>query len=536
MSVSPVTFVDIVSANVSSLTWSPRDSKPMFYESNLTLLGSSQEFYSTNTTQQVLLSVTANDFFGRSPPNIVYTQAWQSVYTPSGTFTFRSVSTNTMLGQLELYNNQSQLFLAPASGSNTLNNKESLAQFLVNVLNGPSRDPGGGFSSWTCPCQNADIQNAYCALGAWNFIARQIDLTLSNKLTTPMSPCMDPANTMFVSEGIGNIFNITAQIKRIRNLDRVFFRSVEATPKPCNGTVLFQLAALTCGELERDECPFYDSTTVTSCTTGINTRFGLDFSIQATVLGTNLVSSTRLCDNLSAVQKNTDCPLEGGQCMEVFLPLMLVNATLEVPVEPVPSTLPILSATSNAVCQLNSPGASLTSYLCHFERASFSMGLAMSEKPVILYPTETVIIPPDYRSFIETAVMDAANTVLRNNLGSQLTNAFSPFFQRAFAIAPLMDFVPVCLNMSQTTPFMDCPPNTIVVPPTTCDPCDECCLCMTGGDCGEKCRQRCACVNTFCAAVDRIEYPIWWKLVVVIFVLLAVVMVVGGGFMRGIQQ
>lgn len=529
MSVAPLTFVNLDSVNVSSLTW-PLGSSTIFYQDNDSLLGSNEEFYTTNSVQQVVFSVSQNNFFGRSPPNVQYTRAWQSEYLPSGSFTFRSVSTSVTLGNLSLFNSHTQLFVA--SSATIFNNKESLGQMVVNLLNGPANNPDNGYPSYTCPCQNESDTQAYCALGAWNFIAHQIILTLTNKVSSYMSPCMNPGNTMYVNEGVGNIFNVTAQIKRIRNLDRVRFRTLNATPKPCANSVLFQLAAVTCGQDERDSCPF--KTNSSSCSTAINTRLGLDFSIQATVLGTNLLSSSRLCDNLDPIGANQSCPLQGGQCLEVFLPLMLVNATLEVPVEPVPSNTPIASTTFNGLCAAQ--GSSLSAYIGRFDKSSFSFGLAMSEKPIILYPTDSFVIPPNFRTFVETAVMDAANTVFRNNLDQQLTDAFSPYFQKAFWIAPLMDLIPVCLNFSQTQLTMPCPSTEIVVPPSTCDPCDFCCLCYTGGDCGEKCRQRCGCVNTFCAAVDRIEYPIWWKLVIFIFILLGVVMLVGGGFMRGIQR
>jgi hypothetical protein len=526
MSVAPITFVNLDSVNVSSLTW-PLGSGTMFYQDNESLLGSNREFYTTNTVQQVVFSVSENDFFGRSPPNVEYTRAWESLYLPSGSFSFRPVSTSVTLGSLSLYNSHTQLFMA--SSQTIFNNKESLGQLIVNLLNGPTNNPGNGFPSFTCPCQNESSDNAYCAMGAWNFIAHQIILTLTDKVSSYMSPCMNPGNTMFINEGVGSIFNVSAQVKRIRNLDRVRFRTVNATPKPCNNSVLFQLAAVTCGETERDLCPFNS----VSCSRAINTRLGIDFSIQATVLGTNILSSSRLCDNLDPIGANQNCPLEGGQCLEVFLPLMLVNSTLEVPVEPVPATY--FSSSFNTLCAAQ--GSSLSAYIGRFDKSSFSFGLAMSEKPIILYPTESsIIIPDQFKTFVETAIMDAANTVLRNNLDEQLTNAFSPFFQKSFWIAPLMDLLPVCLNFSQTQVTMDCPSTAIVVPPSVCDPCDFCCICYTGGDCGEKCRQRCGCVNTFCAAVDRIEYPIWWKLVVIIFILLAVVMVVLGGFMRGIQR
>jgi len=524
MSVAPITFVNLDSVNVSSLTW-PAGTGTMFYQDNDSLLGSNEEFYTTNSVQQVVFSVTENDFFGRSPPNVEYTRAWQSLYLPSGSFTFRSVPTNVTLGDLPLYQSHTQLVVA--SSNTVFNNKESLGQLVVNLLNGPANNPDNGFPSFTCPCQNASSQ-AYCAMGAWNFVAQQINLTLTSKVSSLMAPCMNPGNTMFISEGVGGLFNVTAQIKRIRNLDRIRFRTVEATPKPCNNSVLFQLAALTCGETEEDLCPFKS----VSCSGEINTRLGLDFSIQATVLGTNILSSSRLCDNLDPIGANRNCPLQGGQCLEVFLPLMLVNATLEVPMRSLSSS--ISQDVFDLLCEAQGP--SLSAYIGNFDQASFTFGLAMSEKPIILYPTDTVLIPDEYKTFIETAIMDAANTVLRNNLDAQITNAFSPFFQKSFWISPLLNEVPVCLNFSETFLVMDCPANAIVVPPATCDPCDFCCICYTGGDCGEKCRQRCACVNSFCTAVDRIEYPIWWKIVVFIFVLLGFVMLVGGGFMRGIQR
>ena len=525
MSVAPVVFVDIQSSNFSSMTW-PSLSTPMFYQDNESLLGSNQAFLTTNMTSEVLVSITETGFFGKGTPAIPYSRAWQSVMnSQTGTFTMQSVPLTTTLGSLSFYNSRSQLFASTQESIAAFQEPWSFGQFIVNVLNGPSNVPTNSqYPSFTCPCQNADSSNAQCSVGAWNFLAQQINLTLTNKVSSYMAPCMNPGNTMIVNEGVGSLFNVSAQIKRIRNLDRIRFRAVSATPKPCNNSILYQFAAVTCGETERDECP----SKPLSCTSPINTRLGLDFSIQATVLGTNVLDSSRLCDNLDPIGAMEHCPLQAGQCLEVFLPLMLVNMTLEVP----------LSYTSNTIyddyCKLYN--SSNSAFIGKFENASFSMGLAMSEKPIILYPTQTVLIPPQYKTFIETAVMDAANTVLKGSLDSQITNAFTPFFQNAFKLAPLMDVIPICANFSQSVLQMACPSSEFIVPPVTCDPCDFCCICYTGGDCGEKCLQRCPCVNSFCTAVDRIIYPIWWKIVIVIFILVVFVMFAMGGFMRGIQR
>lgn len=498
----------------------------MLYQDNESLLGSSQSFLTTNKTSEVLESITVNGFFGRGTPSIPYTQAWQSVMnSQTGTFTMQRVSLSTTLGSLSFYSSRSQLFVSTQESIGAFQEPESFGQFLVNVLNGPTNVPSDPqYPSFTCPCQNDDSANAQCAVGAWNFIAQQINLQLSDKVSSYMAPCLNPGNTMFVNEGVGSIFNVSAQIKRIRNLDRIRFRTVEATPKPCNNSILYQFAAVTCGQNERDECP----SKPTSCSAPISTRLGLDFSIQATVLGTNVLDSSRLCDNLDPIGAMQHCPLQSGQCLEVFLPLMLINMTLEVP----------LSYTKNTIyddyCKLYN--TSNSAFIGQFQYASFSMGVAMSEKPIILYPTQTTLIPPQYKTFIETAVMDAANTVLKGSLDTQLTNAFTPFFQNAFKLAPLMDVIPICANFSQSTLNMACPATEFVVPPVTCNPCDFCCLCYTGGDCGEKCLQNCPCVNNFCTAVDRVIYPIWWKLVIVISILIVFLMFVIGGFMRGVQQ
>lgn len=528
MASAPVVFVDLNSANVSSVTW-PLGSVTMIYADNFYQLGQGQGFLTTDTTQDVLDSLTANQFFSKSGPYLLpYSQAWQTVLdSVSQTFSVQPVSLTTQLGALSQFNARSQLFVSTAPPDNAFQTKESWGQFFVNVLNGPTIKEGG-YPSYTCPCQNAD-GSSWCSLGAWNFLAQQIDLTLTNKVSTFMAPCMNPGNTMFVSEGVGNLFNVTAQIKRIRNLDRVGFKLVTATPKPCNNSVLFQLAAVTCGENEVDVCPSQVPNQVNSCTNPINTRLGLDFSIQATILGTNVLDSSRLCDNLDPIGAGIHCPLEGTQCLEVWLPLMLVNVQLEVPVTPA-------DPFADLYCQVFDP--STAAYFGDFLRSSFSMGLAMSEKPVIVYPTVSgvPVIPDEYKTFIETAVMEAGNTVLRENLSEQLTNAFAPFFQQTLFLDKLLDVVPVCLNFSQTTLEMACPSQGFVIPPPVCDPCDFCCICYTGGDCGEKCLQRCPCVNNFCQSVDRIIYPIWWKLVAYFLIAVAVILLIAGAYVRGIQQ
>jgi hypothetical protein len=528
-------YVDVNSSNVSALVW-PFSSTAMFFQDNetLDLTPGTNAFLNTSYVHEVLSTASDNGFWGKAPVSTTnYNLAWEStVNTTTGEFSFVPVNVSqTQLQDLQLYNSRSQLFMASTSPNTaTFDNIESVGQFIVNVLNGPVFKEQN-LPSYTCPCQNEASSAAHCSWGAWNFIAQQINLTLTNKVQSLMAPCMNPGNTMFVNEGVGSIFNVTAQIKRIRNLDRIRFRTVNATPKSCENSVLYSFAAVTCGELERDECPSADpQNTITGCSAGVLTKLGLDFSIQATILGTNVLDSSRLCDNLTPILAGEHCPLEGGQCLEVFLPLMLVNMTLEVPVvyggsEPL-----------DTYCASKSQNSLTKGYFPRFDLASISMGLALSEKPIIQYPTSTNIIPDEYRTFIETTVMDAANSVFRNSLDQQFTEAFSPFFQKAFGPAPLLDILPQCVNLEQPSIVMACPPNEIVLPPVQCDPCDFCCICFTGGDCGEKCTQRCGCVNTFCQAVDRIAYPIWWKLVIVIFILMVVLMVLFGGFIRGIQR
>lgn len=532
MSYANVVFVDLNSANVSSLTW-PLGSNTMYYQENNTLAAENNGFFVTNSVNQVLNSATALGFWGRTTPNSTsYSVAWQSTFNSvTNQYSFQSVSANTtVLGDLQLYNQRSQLFLASTSPTSvTFKDISSVGQAIVNILNGPTSVKNENYPSFSCPCQNAS-NDAWCSLGAWNFIAQQINLTLTNKVQSFMAPCMNPGNTMFVNEGVGSIFNVTAQIKRIRNLDRIQFRTVQATPKPCNQSVLFSFAAVTCGQTVKDECPSFQATTFTSCSSAVDTRLGLDFSIQATILGTNVLDSSRLCDNLAPIGQGIHCPLQNNQCLEVYLPLMLVNMTVEVPVVYASSTA------WDSFCKTVSGNTFTKAYYPRFNQASISMSLALSEKPVILYPTNTVLIPEQYKTFIETTVMDAANTVLKNSLDEQLTNAFSPFFQDSFVLAPLLDALPQCVNFSQTQIFMACPTTEIVVPPTQCDPCDFCCICYTGGDCGEKCRQECGCVNTFCTAVDRIAYPIWWKIVLILTILLVILIILIGGFMRGINR
>ena len=527
MSLANVVYVDVNSANQSELIF-PSSSTTMFFQNNFFLQGSGNAFFDTSFVHEVLTSASVLNFWGKTSGK-TYTNAWQSTYdSVTNKFSFETITnvSTTQLGDLQLWNNRSQLFIAEDPATTvTFDSPESVGQIIANILNGPTDQTGG--ASFTCPCQNTEF-DAHCSWAAWGVIAQQIQLTLTKNLETFMAPCMNPGNTMVVNEGVGSLFNVAAQIKRIRNLNRVRFRTVQAIPKPCNNSLLYSLAAYTCGDGEKDFCPSFDPNTFSSCSTSISTRLGLDFSIQASVLGINVLDSTRLCDNLQPPSQGISCPGEADQCLEVYLPLMIVNATMEVPVYYASNSF------QDAECELINPGSNTKAYRHRFESASFSMGLALSEKPVILYPTNTLLVPDEYKPFIETAIMDAANTVLKSSLDLQISEAFAPFFQEAFAAAPLFDDLKTCINMSQTAFTFPCPAGSIVVPPPQCDPCDFCCICLVGGDCGEKCMQRCGCVNTFCTAVDRVAYPIWWRLVLAFAILLVVLIVVFSFFVRGL--
>jgi hypothetical protein len=258
----------------------------------------------------------------------------------------------------------------------------------------------------------------------------------------------------------------------------------------------------------------------------------MDLSVQAQVLGRNVFGTDRFCDNLPAVDQYESCGNNSVYCLDVALPSALVNLQLEVPVTY------LKDGGKDLFCSIANGGINnAKAFRTKFTDATMKLDFALLDKPEITFPQPS-IISDQFKFIIETTIMQAANTSLRQIIDQQLTDQMAPFLKDALAIAGFMDTIDMCFLNSdlQPLPNMTCNAGVTPTPPEQCNPCDACCLCLTSGDCGEKCLQNCPCVSPFCTKVDRVFDPLWWLLFTIIVIIFVIILVVGSGFIRGIGK
>lgn len=523
---APIVFVSFPSLNSASVQW-PSTNEPPLTVANQDIIGVNTSFTLADTVQTVFDVASRTNFFGvSSQSGIDYNRMFKSTFNSvTNKYGFQLVASSTTLGaavETTVPGGSNQFWISSAGLSGVMADLNVLNQTIVATLNGPKDSQG---SLYDCPCSNEDQQFNFCGLGAWNFLTRLINIEMPDKTRTWLAPCCDPGKTMVVEGGLGNFVKATVQVKRIRNFDRLRFRSVNAQVKPCNKSLLFTINAETCPAITTDN---FSST--------VFTKLGLDFSVQASVLGTNVFDTgKRFCDALPSVTQFQTCSNASAQCLEVFVPSALVNMQLEVPVQEYAGPTAMSTVTKADLdfwCGLFNSGKK--GYTTKFGDSTLTMDFALLDKPTINFPGPT-IINEDLKFVIETAIMQAANTSLRSVLSKQVSDQLAPFLIDALEIGQVVDGIPLCLNFSQTFDSMTCVANSVPTPPGQCNPCDFCCLCLAGGDCGEKCLQNCPCVIPFCTQVDRIFDPFYWIIFGVIVILIVFFMLVGGGFLRGLM-
>ena len=381
--------------------------------------------------------------------------------------------------------------------SSILQTPNTIGDLIVTSLN--------GFASLLtgCPCNNVgDIGDCTTTLrrGLWALITREIPVSLGGA-NSFLAPCFNPGSSVQVSSGAAPFFSVTAQVMRIRNFDRVKFLKVSSGFKECTQTMVINIIGQTCGFGNTDNT--------------VDTRFGIDVSVQATALGQNLFPDPKFCDALQATVKNQDCPV-AQSCVQVFLPATIIEMTLEVALVPGD---PITCAT----------GSSLK---LDWSKTSLNLNFNFTDKPDFWYPG--LIINEDFRVQLESAMLQLTNGVMRNTIDKIIADKLSPFVNQF--VKELSSFTNFSFCVEFPTPSrVKCTSEPPILP-EQCDLCDDCCLCLTRGDCGELCRQECPCVVPFCVALNRTIDPIWWLIVAIIGVLLTILTFFIASSIRGIGR
>jgi hypothetical protein len=141
---------------------------------------------------------------------------------------------------------------------------------------------------------------------------------------------------------------------------------------------------------------------------------------------------------------------------------------------------------------------------------------------------------PEFVSQLETLAMQVMNTQFRQIIDNVLSDKLENL------LAPTVDFLNTLTAASISSCFtfkdvetISCKTEEIpVIPPRGCDACDQCCICLTAGDCSQKCQSNCPCVRQFCTEVSRGIAPLW----VILFVLgILIVLVATAVAMFGIR-
>jgi hypothetical protein len=238
-------------------------------------------------------------------------------------------------------------------------------------------------------------------------------------------------------------------------------------------------------------------------------------SVQATALGQNLFPDPKFCDSLQDTVKNQDCPI-AQSCVQVFLPATIMEMTLEIALVPGD---PITCATGS-------------SRKLDWSKTSLNLNFNFTDKPDFWYPG--LIINDDFRVQIESAMLQLTNGVMRNTIDKIIADKLSPFVNQF--VKELESFTNFSFCVDFPTPSrIKCTSEPPILP-EQCDLCDDCCLCLTRGDCGDLCRQECPCVVPFCQALNRTIDPIWWLIVAILAVLLTILTFFIASSIRGIGR
>ena len=413
-----------------------------------------------------------------------------------------------------------------------------IASLIQPIINGGFTNFNGTtfLSVSTCPCkvpselQAYDQENNTCVYGLYQQSADNSSYTfpLGSKpfnTRTTLGQCMATGNAMQYEGGTKPIFYGNAQVIRLGNLDKIRFSTVSAFTKKCNSSVVFSFIG--------DSCEPTDSITVNGITH--NTAITAYMSAQVQINGQTLPSIT--CPQALFPSDTTDwCPNDeavNSSCLKVLMPDTRMYLTVEVPVTEIKASISCLESISGTFPFVLNNFDYKPLYQLNFAKSDIKLDLYFNGAPVIEYPglsTELV-------DMLTSLVSVALNTNLRETISNFIQADLTTFLQPAFGLINTInnDQIGTCFSFTDA-PLINCSANTIpIIPPTGCNACDECCLCIQAGDCGQKCIQRCPCIATFCNAVERWIDPLWFFLAGAIVIIVLIVTIVLLGSSRGLK-
>ena len=454
---------------------------------------------------------------------------FEDVFLWTGTI-FTSIKNypTTLLQAVHAYFQESEIIALYARPKALWSTDKGTSDLLCLLLNGSPLAAGV-----TCPCnipvpsfdvhKNCGIDNTSQA-GLWGNILRTLMLDVGG-VSTPMAPCMDPGNSIIFSVGAKPFFEATVQVRRVRNLDKVTFKSVSYIGKPCSKTVVFNIVGTTCG--------ITDAWGIPGSAPASSSVLTLDFSAQVNVLNQNVVSLE--CTSLPPVSLGTVCETNALNCLVVRMPSCKIFLTLEVPVSEeitdcgTTYASEILNNFACAACKLlgNHPYRRLD-----FSKLTLGLDFQLQDEPDILGADILSLLTPDQFGLLKTAILQASNTQLRTLISKLVVEKLEPIMRDFLASIDISSGAPLCIEFSKQ-PTMDCSVMP-VIPIGGCNPCDLCCQCVSGGDCTPKCTQQCPCIVPFCAASNRIVPTIWSFLLKVYIAIVILCMILGTFFIRGV--
>lgn len=249
--------------------------------------------------------------------------------------------------------------------------------------------------------------------------------------------------------------------------------------------MVITLNGVTCGRFDSDH--------------GVNTKFGVDVSMQASVMGSNLfpANNEKYCNNLAPSEQNTDCPVNVG-CVQVFIPATFIQMSMEIPFQD-----------GLSFCSLPQISQRLK-----LENTKLKINFDFTNTPEFIIPS----LNATFLLQIEAAMLQLTNTGMKSILNGIISDKLTTFVSDFLKPLSFIELFSVCVTYPAVNKMI-CN-DTVPVLPTKCDLCDDCCLCLTLGDCGDKCRATCPCVVPFCKSLNRTLDPIWWTIFTIISILL----------------
>lgn len=443
---------------------------------------------------------------------------------------------------------------------------QQLFALLIPILNGIDTS-----TMYSCPCENQckEFPGIWSQLTRGSIAGIDVKFDFKNGVgLQTLAPSADTSKLIDFSGGLQPFVQGSAQVNFINNLDRMFFTNFDGNNyvryKSCDTTIETSLRGSTCSFPEGDARLLQVHLACQLSVLGTDVFFGLDRTCATPgntcikVILPNARFRVKMVTN-SKIQEENTCfaPLVYRGCSNAFsnptkcysslLPALACNNELSpnlkdcgIP-KPCPSNSTYPDACYNdafgdvpglfgspSTCW-NDPTnlfASHRSYECRnpvdcpvgenafilqFQNVQLRLEFVMDSAPVI-EGIPVSIINQDIIDEISTLAIQVANGAFRKVMNDTINAKLGPFLQDFFATLSLLneffECSPICLSNVESN-FIDCSTSTPPTLPSTCDLCDQCCLCITSGDCSELCRQNCPCIRTFCANTTQVLKPVW---------------------------